>query len=89
MNNLSAAKGDSRGEINLQWDSVKNAVSYIIEIANSDHLNFTKWKVIDIISDPRYTIRKLRSNRNYSFRVTSINKDGKAELSRQVLKRAP
>lgn len=34
MNNLSAAKGDSKGEINLQWDSVENAVSYIIEIAN-------------------------------------------------------
>jgi hypothetical protein len=89
MNNLSAAKGDSKGEINLQWDSVQKAVSYIVEIANSDHSNEIKWKVIDIISDPKYTVKKLRSYKNYFFRVVSVCKDGSEELSRKVLKKAP
>lgn len=60
LENLSAAKGNLRGEINLQWDSVENAVSYIIEIANSNYAKDIKWKVLDIISDSRYTVRNLR-----------------------------
>lgn len=89
MNNLSAAKGDSKGEINLQWDSVDKAVSYIIEMANSNQTKNLKWKVIDIISDPKYTVKKLRSYKNYFFRVVSVCKDGNEELSRKILKRAP
>lgn len=53
MNKLSAAKGDSKVEINVQGDSVEKAVSYIVEIDNSDHVNEFKWKVTDIISDSR------------------------------------
>ena len=85
MNNLSAARGDSKGEINLQWDSVKNAVSYIIEIADSNISKDIKWKVLDIISDPRYTVRNLRSNKNYFFRITSADKNGQEELSRRII----
>ena len=89
MNNLSAARGDSKGEINLQWDSVKNAVSYIIEIADSNISKDIKWKVLDIISDPRYTVRNLRSNKNYFFRITSADKNGQEELSRRVIVKTP
>ncbi len=89
MNNLSAAKGDSKGEINLQWDSVENAVSYIIEIASSNHSKEIKWKVLDIISDSRYTVRKLKSNKNYLFRVAVVNGNGQGELSRKIIKKAP
>ena len=85
MNNLSAARGDSKGEINLQWDSVKNAVSYIIEIADSNISKDIKWKVLDIISDPRYTVRNLKSNKNYFFRITSAYKNGQEELSRRII----
>jgi len=89
MNNLSAAKGDTKGEINLQWDSVENAVSYIIEIAISNHSKDIKWKVLDIISDPRYTVTSLKSNKNYFFRVASVNVNGKGELSQKIIKKAP
>lgn len=87
LDNLSAAKGDSKGEINLQWDSVQNAVSYIIEIASLNHSKDKKWKVVDIISDPRYTIKNLKSNKNYYFRISSINEDGKGELSSEIIKK--
>lgn len=89
LNNLSAAKGDSKGEINLQWDSVQNAVSYTIEIANLNHSKDIKWKVVDIISDPRCTIKNLKSNKNYYFRVSSINEEGKDEMSSVVIKKTP
>ena len=58
MNNLSAAKGDSKGEISLEWDSVENVVSYIVKIENSDHSNDIKRKVIYIISDPKYSVKE-------------------------------
>lgn len=95
MNNLSAAKGDSKGEIHLQWDSKENAVSYIIEIARTiqkNNLNNSKeikWKVLDIISNSRYTVRNLRSNREYYFRVAFVNVDGNKKQSRKVAKIAP
>ena len=89
MNNLSAAKGVSKGEINLQWDSVENAVSYIIEIANTNHSNDIKWKVLDIISESRYTVRSLKSNKVYYFRVAYVNGEGHCELSRKIIKKAP
>ncbi len=89
LENLSAAKGDSKGEINLQWDSVENAVSYIVEIGNSNCANDIKWRVIDIISDSHYTVRNLKSEKNYFFRVASADRNGKKELSRKVTKKAP
>ena len=89
MNNLSAAKGVSKGEINIQWDSVENAVSYIIEIANPNHSKDIKWKVLDIISESRYTVRSLKLSKDYYFRVTYVNVYGQGELSRKIIKKAP
>lgn len=89
MNNLSAAKGESKGEINLQWDSVKDAVSYIIEIGNPKQSNDIEWKIVDIISDSRYTVRNLRSNKDYYFRVAFVNRKGMREQSRRIVKDAP
>lgn len=89
LNNFSAAKGDSKGEINLQWDSARNAVSYTIEIANSNPSGKLKWRMLDIISDARYTVRKLKSNKNYFFRVASISRDGRGGLSTEIMKKAP
>lgn len=88
LNNLSAARGDIKGEINLQWDSVESAASYIIEIA-VPHKSKIKWKVLDIISDSRYTVRNLKSNRDYFFRVASVNGEGNGMLSNKIIKKAP
>ncbi|MFZ1320302.1 MAG: fibronectin type III domain-containing protein [Ignavibacteria bacterium] len=87
--NLSSAKGDLKGEINLQWDSVGNAVSYVIEFARLSHSKEIKWKIFDVISDSRYTVKNLKSNKDYFFRVASLNGDGQGELSKKVIKKAP
>lgn len=88
MNNLSAVKGVSKGEINLQWDSVENAVSYIFEIANTNHSKGIKWKVFDIISESCYTDRSLKSNKDYYFRAAYVDGEGHGELSRKIIKKA-
>ncbi|MBK8983715.1 MAG: fibronectin type III domain-containing protein [Ignavibacteria bacterium] len=91
INNFSAAQGDSKGEINLQWDSVSEAESYVIEIAcQSEKI---KWNIVDIIPDPRYTVKNLKSNKIYIFRVASISANGEGILckkfSRKIIRKAP
>ncbi|HMQ68350.1 MAG TPA: fibronectin type III domain-containing protein [Ignavibacteria bacterium] len=87
--NLSAAKGNSRGEINLQWDSVESAVSYVIEFSRTIQTRDQKWRILDIISDPHYTVRNLISNKDYLFRIISVDKNGRTEPSSGILKKAP
>ncbi len=89
MENLSAAKGDSKGEINLQWDWDQNAVSYIIEFAILNHSKKIKWQIMDVISGSRYTLRNLKSNKEYLFRVASMNKEGQEKWSEEIIKTAP
>jgi len=89
LNNLSAAKGNSKGEINIHWDSVENAISYIIEIAKPNRSKEIKWEVLDIISDPCYKVRDLKSNKNYYFRIASMNGEGRGEISQKIIKKAP
>lgn len=89
LNNLSAAKGMSKGEINLQWDSVKNAVAYIIEFSRSGGIKNTGWKILDIISDSRYTVRNLKSNKIYLFRVASSDEKGRMISQADIAKKAP
>ncbi len=88
--NLSAAKGSSKGEINLQWDSVENAVSYIIEYSKWSGISAgAKWEILDIVSDSRYTVRNLKSNRSYLFRIASADENGMKHTSINVSKKAP
>ena len=89
LDNLSAAKGNSKGEINLQWDSVENAVSYVIEYSNSNNTENLKWKILDIVFDSRYTVKNLKSNKNYFFRILSVDEKGSTETSSNILKKAP
>ena len=87
--NLSAARGDSKGEINLQWDSAGNGVLYLIEVASSNHSKIIKRKILDIIYDSRYTVKDLKSNKYYFFRAVSINNDGQKQSSEKIIKKAP
>ena len=89
LDNLSAARGNLEGEINLQWDSIKNAVSYIIEFSCQGSLKETKWKILDIISDSRYTVRNLKSNKTYLFRIASADEKGMKQISVNIAKKAP
>lgn len=89
LKNLSAATSVSKGEINLQWDSVHNAVSYIIEFSCSGNSNNAKWKILDIISDSRYTVKNLKSNKKYFFRIASADENGRMMTGADIAVKVP
>jgi hypothetical protein len=80
---LFVTNGAFRGEINLQWDAVKDANHYVIEISKNGSL----WKQVDIISDPHYSMQGLTSGKNYSFRVSAIYNAGQSGWSNAVTKK--
>jgi hypothetical protein len=65
----SATIGELEGEIDLQWDSVKGAKCYVIELSNSKN---TGWKQLDIVSVSRHTATDLKSKILYSFRIAAV-----------------
>lgn len=65
----SATIGELEGEIDLQWDAVKGAKSYIIEISNTRN---SRWKQLDIVSVSRHTATALKRKILYSFRIAAV-----------------
>ena len=82
---LSAARGDTIGEINLHWDPVEGAKYYIIQASSGKN----KWKEIDIISRSIYTASHLKSGKEYSFRIAAVSSGGQGEWSKEVAKKSP
>jgi len=67
---LSATIGELEGEIDLQWDAVKEATSYVVEMLK----NKSKcWEQLDIVSNSKHTITGLKTSTRYSFRIAAIN----------------
>lgn len=85
---FAATAGDLKGEIDLQWDAVKNASQYVVQLKAGVGEN-KKWRTIDIISESHYTVKGLRSNRNYAFRVAPVNDNKIGEWMTPVVKKAP
>lgn len=85
---LSAAEGDKNGEIHLIWDSCSTAHSYLLQKCSSLKKPF-KWKYEDVINSNNYTVTKLKSNKNYLFRIAVITRFGKSKWSLPVRKKAP
>jgi hypothetical protein len=82
---LSAAAGDTDGEINLLWEPVKGAKYYVIQSANGSR----DWKEIDIINKTIYTASQLRSGKQYRFRVAAVSSEGQGPWSEPAGKKAP
>lgn len=85
---ISAALGNMKGEVNLQWDSVAKAKHYVIQISQNKGQNKRiDWKHIDIITDPHYTINGLNSGKIYSFRIAPVYTKGQGAWSEPVEKK--
>ncbi len=81
---LFATTGSGKGEVNLQWDAVKNARQYIVQVS----VNGGKmWKYADIISEPHYTLSRLMGSRKYSIRVAPVFSGGQGRWSKPVIKK--
>jgi hypothetical protein len=85
---LAAASGELDGEINLLWEPVRGARTYVIQFSR-DSANPSRWVQEDIVSKSRCTVSKLRSGKKYWFRVAAIGPKGQGPWSEPVQKKAP
>jgi hypothetical protein len=82
--------GSFKGEVYLQWDAVKEANHYAVQLSKKGtetDKGETGWLQIDIISDPCYSMQGLKSGRSYSFRVSAIFSCGQGPWSEAVTKK--
>lgn len=81
-----AATGSLKGEILLQWDAVREANKYIIQISKKNGSQ-EAWQQFDFVKDPLYCITGLKPGREYSFRVAAVYSNGMGKWSSAVTKK--
>lgn len=86
--NLSATAGDRDGEIDLFWEAVFGAKSYVIQIS-PDPITATSWAHASVSPRSSQTIDGLTSGTRYWFRVAAINAIGQSGWSDPAMKIAP
>jgi hypothetical protein len=85
---LCATSGDIDGEIDLVWEPVPNANTYIIQKC-SGSVKPVHWVNLDIVAKSSYTVSRLKSKHQYRFRVAAVGPSGQSEWSCPVQKKAP
>lgn len=85
---LTATDGDQAGEIDLSWDKVKGAKSYVIE-RSSDPPTPTSWTHTTVVLKSSATAMGLVSGTRYWFRVAAVLSAGQSGWSDPATKIAP
>lgn len=80
----SATIGELEGEVDLQWDAVKGAKCYIIELSNRNGL---VWNQLDIVSVSKHTVTNLKTKTTYCFRIAAVNGKQKGPWSNVISKK--
>ena len=86
--NLSATSGDRDGEIDLAWEAVAGAKSYVIE-QSVDPNSANGWGHAGVSARSSQTVAQLTSGTRYWFRVAAINAVGQSGWSDPTVKIAP
>ena len=85
---LTATFGDHDGEIDLAWDTVRGARSYVIE-RSPDPPTESSWIHAAVSTRSQTTIEDLTSGTRYWFRVAAITATGQSAWSNPAMKIAP
>lgn len=85
---LSATEGDHAGEIDLSWDTVKSAKSYVVE-RSPDPPTATSWAHETVSLKSSATVSGLASGTRYWFRVAAVMTSGQSGFSDPATKIAP
>lgn len=80
--------GDADGEIDLSWEPVDGAKTYLIE-QSPDPVTATSWKQASAATKSKATIEGLTSGTRYWFRVAAVGTGGQGAWSNPVSKIAP
>jgi hypothetical protein len=86
--NVSATAGDRDGEIDLSWEAVSGAKSYVIQMS-ADPVTATSWGHSSVSTKSSQTIDGLTSGTRYWFRVAAVNGVGQSGWSDPAMKIAP
>lgn len=85
---LTATAGDHDGEIDLSWDTVSKAKSYVIE-RSVDPPTETSWTHAGVSTKSSFTITGLTPGTRYWFRVAAVSSSGQSGWSDPAMKIAP
>jgi len=85
---LTATDGDEEGEIDVTWDKVKSAKSYIVE-RSPDPPTVTSWGDETVVLKSSATINGLTNGTRYWFRVAAVLISGQSGWSDPATKIAP
>ena len=85
---LAPTAGDHEGEVDLQWDTVRGAKSYVVEVSADPPTN-SSWQHNTVSTKSRATIEGLTSGTKYWFRVAAVGSNGQSGWSDPATKIAP
>jgi hypothetical protein len=85
---LTPTAGDRDGEIDLSWDTVTGAKSYVID-KSGEPATPTSWAHAGVSTKSRFTAEGLTSGTRYWFRVAAVNNNGQSGWSDPATKIAP
>jgi hypothetical protein len=85
---LSATAGDFDGTMDLSWDPVVGATSYVIE-ASPDPPTATSWGHHGVSTKSTFTVPGLTSGTRLWFRVAAVNPNGQGPWSDPATKIVP
>jgi hypothetical protein len=85
---LGATAGDHDGTMDLSWDPVVDAASYVIE-TSPDPPTGTSWKHLGVSTKSSFTVTDRVSGSRVWFRVAAVNAAGQSPWSDPATKIAP
>jgi len=85
---LVALVGDMDGELDLDWDSVRGATSYVVQ-KSPDPITPTSWQQAIVVTKSKGTVTGLVSGTKYWFRVAAVGAAGQGAWSDPATKVAP
>ena len=86
--NLRATMGTMTGVINVQWDAVKGAKSYILD-CRTHGATPGPWSQAKILTTTKFAVTGLTPGQEYSFRVRAVGSAGEGPWSDEAVKMAP
>jgi len=85
---VTSTAGDHDGEIDLSWDMVIGAKSYVID-KSADPVTAASWSHAGVSTKSSYTAQGLTSGTRYWFRIAAVNNNGQSGWSEPATKIAP